>query len=108
VLDYIATSNHIHLLVTKRDEEVDKSSLSRLHLLCRSEIGVVAENHQLLGPEGELLSDSLAELGRAWALIGKALAVDIDSRRGRAFGAFFLDLRPKCLGDQQPDRNGYQ
>ena len=48
----------------------------------------------------DLLSDSLAELGGAWALIGKTLAVDIDSRRWRAVGAFFLDLRSEGLGDQ--------
>ena len=54
------------------------------------------------------LSDSLAELGGARALIGKALAVDIDSRRGDAFNRLFSDLRSKGLGDQQPDRDRYQ
>ena len=54
------------------------------------------------------LSDALAELGGARALIREALAVDIDGRRGRAFNRFFSDLRSKGLGDQQPDRDRYQ
>ncbi len=62
----------------------------------------------LFGSLARPLSDSLAELGCAWALIGEALAVDIDSRRGRAFNRFFFDLRSEGLGDQQPDRDRYQ
>ncbi len=48
----------------------------------------------------EPLSDSLAELRRARALIGKPLAIDIDDRHGRAFDPFFFDLRSQGLGDQ--------
>jgi hypothetical protein len=53
----------------------------------------------------EPLSDSLAELCRARALIGKPLAIDFADRGGRTFDTFFFDLCSERLGNQQPDRH---
>jgi hypothetical protein len=100
-------------------------SLTIAHLLPRSRLPGIARSfdsqriqHFARGGAGnvfdsqtcqfylEPLSDSLAELRRARALIGKALAIDI--YRGGAFDAFFFDLRSEGLGDQQPGRDRHE
>lgn len=55
--------------------------------------------------DGDGLRHSLAQFSRTRALVGKALAVDIDRLDRSAFLFFFAYLHSQAMGDDQPGRD---